>query len=214
MNKTFYKSKKFIVAAITGVSLLGLAGTGVAIATVSQNSPYTIVTEDVKVSMKKAESIALKEVTNGTIVQSQLIQKNVPVYEIIVLQGGLQKQFDIDANTGKIVATRSGNFIRGGHGHGHGKGDHFNQGPQGTGERGPNTMGAPNANPQLPNQMPQPKLTAEQAKQIALESKPNSNFEKIELVIDNNKLFYDVNINEGGNSSEIRIDAENGTIIK
>ncbi len=118
--KKITKKQKVAIGAITALAVLGIGGTSIAIANMDNSFPgKPVVTQNVKISMKKAESIALKEVTNGQIIQTELVQKNIPVYEIIVKQGNLEKQIEINANTGKITAKRSGSAIRMNHEMGH-----------------------------------------------------------------------------------------------
>ena len=113
--KQVTKKQKMIIGAALAVSLLGIGGTGLAMAGMDDHHFHdgAVVTEAVKVSMKKAENIALKEVGKGEVIQTELIQKNIPVYQVTVAkEGNVQTQIELDANTGKITAKRSANAVQ------------------------------------------------------------------------------------------------------
>ena len=62
--------------------------------------------------------------------------------------------------------------------------------------------------------MAQPKVTYEQAKNIALKQSKNGKFKEIELKTKNGVQVYDVEISEGIMDREILIDANTGAILR
>ena len=62
--------------------------------------------------------------------------------------------------------------------------------------------------------MAQPKVTYEQAKNIALKQSKNGKFKEIELKTKNGVQVYDVEIVEGIMDREILIDANTGAILR
>ena len=59
-----------------------------------------------------------------------------------------------------------------------------------------------------------PKITSEQAKEIALKNSKNGKFKEIELKHKNGVLVYDVEIAEGFMDREFLIDANTGEILR
>ena len=59
-----------------------------------------------------------------------------------------------------------------------------------------------------------PKITTEQAKEIALKNSKNGKFKEIELKHKNGVLVYDVEIAEGFMDREFLIDANTGAILR
>ena len=59
-----------------------------------------------------------------------------------------------------------------------------------------------------------PKITTEQAKEIALKQSKNGKFKEIELKHKNGVLVYDVEIAEGFMDREFLIDANKGEILR
>ena len=59
-----------------------------------------------------------------------------------------------------------------------------------------------------------PKITSEQAKEIALKQSRNGKFNEIELKHKNGVLVYDVEIAEGFMDREFLIDANTGAILR
>ena len=59
-----------------------------------------------------------------------------------------------------------------------------------------------------------PKITSEQAKEIALKQSKNGKFKEIELKHKNGVLVYDVEIAEGFMDREFLIDANTGEILR
>ena len=59
-----------------------------------------------------------------------------------------------------------------------------------------------------------PKITSEQAKEIALKQSKNGKFKEIELKHKNGVLVYDVEIAEGFMDREFLIDANTGAILR
>ena len=113
------------------------------------------------------------------------------VYEIEVMDGNVERDFDIDAETGTIVKMDMDHH----HGHKHHKG-HKHE----------------NCNQNM--NMAQPKVTYEQAKGIALKQSKNGKFKEIKLKTKNGVQVYDVEIAEGIMDREILIDANTGAILR
>ncbi len=138
------------------------------------------------ITQDQAKAIVMKEVPNGQITKMELdYDHGRQVYEIEVMDGNVERDFDIDAETGTIVKMDMD------HHHGH-KHKNCNQ----------------NMN------MAQPKVTYEQAKNIALKQSKNGKFKEIELKTKNGVQVYDVEIVEGIMDREILIDANTGAILR
>lgn len=138
------------------------------------------------ITQDQAKAIVMKEVPNGQITKMELdYDHGRQVYEIEVMDGNVERDFDIDAETGTIVKMDMD------HHHGH-KHKNCNQ----------------NMN------MAQPKVTYEQAKNIALKQSKNGKFKEIELKTKNGVQVYDVEISEGIMDREILIDANTGAILR
>ena len=138
------------------------------------------------ITQDQAKAIVMKEVPNGQITKMKLdYDHGRQVYEIEVMDGNVERDFDIDAETGTIVKMDMD------HHHGY-KYKNYNQ----------------NMN------MAQPKVTYEQAKGIALKQSKNGKFKEIELKTKNGVQVYDVEIAEGIMDREILIDANTGAILR
>ena len=101
------------------------------------------------------------------------------VYEIEVMNGNIEKDYEIDAETGAIVKLE------------HEQKNYGNN-----------------------NSVNNPKISYEQAKEIALKSSKNGKFKEIELKHKNGVLVYDVEIAEGFMDREFLIDANIGAILR
>ncbi|KRL84527.1 PepSY domain-containing protein [Ligilactobacillus apodemi] len=115
------KLKKALIISAASVALLGAgAGAGIFIAnngladsvTTSSSTSSSKKSQtnsqkkkvEVKVDMATAIKTALKEAKSGKVVASELeFKRNTPVYEIKILDGDTEKEYQVDANTGKIV---------------------------------------------------------------------------------------------------------------
>lgn len=138
------------------------------------------------ITQDQAKAIVMKEVPNGQITKMELdYDHGRQVYEIEVMDGNVERDFDIDAETGTIVKMDMDHY------HGY-KYKNCNQ----------------NMN------MAQPKVTYEQAKNIALKQSKNGKFKEIELKTKNGVQVYDVEIAEGIMDREILIDANTGAILR
>ncbi|MBF1219798.1 MAG: PepSY domain-containing protein, partial [Fusobacterium periodonticum] len=94
--KKLLEKKKLL---IVGVIILGSIGisAGVLAATQLTNS-------QVKITEQQAKDIVNNEVPNGQITKFKLDREHGKmVYEIEVMEGNIEKEFDIDAETGAIV---------------------------------------------------------------------------------------------------------------
>jgi len=138
------------------------------------------------ITQDQAKAIVMKEVPNGQITKMELdYDHGRQVYEIEVMDGNVERDFDIDAETGTIVKMDMDHY------HGY-KYKNCNQ----------------NMN------MAQPKVTYEQAKGIALKQSKNGKFKEIKLKTKNGVQVYDVEIAEGIMDREILIDANTGAILR
>ena len=138
------------------------------------------------ITQDQAKAIVMKEVPNGQITKMELdYDHGRQVYEIEVMDGNVERDFDIDAETGTIVKMDMDHY----HGHKH-----------------------KNCNQNM--NMAQPKVTYEQAKNIALKQSKNGKFKEIELKTKNGVQVYDVEIAEGIMDREILIDANTGAILR
>ena len=132
------------------------------------------------ISEQQAKDIALKEAQGGQITKFKLDRENGRmVYEIEVMNGNIEKDYEIDAETGAIVKLEQ---------------EQKNHGNN--------------------NSVNNPKISYEQAKEIALKSSKNGKFKEIELKHKNGVLVYDVEIAEGFMDREFLIDANTGAILR
>ena len=132
------------------------------------------------ISEQQAKDIALKEAQGGQITKFKLDRENGRmVYEIEVMNGNIEKDYEIDAETGAIVKLE------------HEQKNYGNN-----------------------NSVNNPKISYEQAKEIALKSSKNGKFKEIELKHKNGVLVYDVEIAEGFMDREFLIDANTGAILR
>ena len=132
------------------------------------------------ISEQQAKDIALKEAQGGQITKFKLDRENGRmVYEIEVMNGDIEKDYEIDAETGAIVKLE------------HEQKNYGNN-----------------------NSVNNPKISYEQAKEIALKSSKNGKFKEIELKHKNGVLVYDVEIAEGFMDREFLIDANTGAILR
>jgi len=132
------------------------------------------------ISEQQAKDIALKEAQGGQITKFKLDRENGRmVYEIEVMNGNIEKDYEIDAETGAIVKLEQ---------------EQKNYGNN--------------------NSVNNPKISYEQAKEIALKSSKNGKFKEIELKHKNGVLVYDVEIAEGFMDREFLIDANTGAILR
>ena len=139
-------------------------------------------TANAAITDQQARDIVLKEVPNGEITKFEKeYDHGRAVYEIEVMDGNIERDFDIDAETGTILKACCE------HKHHHKK-HHMKH--------------------------TEPKLSYEQAKQIALKNSKNGVFESIELKHKNGVQVYDVEIKEGFADREFLIDANTGTILR
>ncbi|EAA24334.1 Hypothetical Exported Protein [Fusobacterium vincentii ATCC 49256] len=97
------------------------------------------------------------------------------VYEVEVIEGNVEKEFDIDAETGAILKSETE-----------------------TKDKIVET----------------PKISYEQAKEIALKQSKDGKFKEIDLKHKNGKLVYDIELVEGFMDREFFIDANTGEILK
>ena len=132
------------------------------------------------ISEQQAKDIALKEAQGGQITKFKLDKENGRmVYEIEVMNGNIEKDYEIDAETGAIVKLEQ---------------EQKNHGNN--------------------NSVNNPKISYEQAKEIALKNSKNGKFKEIELKHKNGVLIYDVEIAEGFMDREFLIDANTGAILR
>ena len=132
------------------------------------------------ISEQQAKDIALKEAQGGQITKFKLDRENGRmVYEIEVMNGNIEKDYEIDAETGAIVKLEQ---------------EQKNYGNN--------------------NSVNNPKISYEQAKEIALKSSKNGKFKEIELKHKNGVLVYEVEIAEGFMDREFLIDANTGAILR
>lgn len=119
------KLKKVIIISAASVALLGAgAGAGIFIANNGLADSVTTKTNakknktkdqkktvNVKIDMTTANETALKAAKNGKVISSELeAKRSTPVYEIKILDGGTEKEYQVNANTGKIEKTTTENI--------------------------------------------------------------------------------------------------------
>ena len=125
---------------------------------------------------QQIKDIIVKEVPNGQITKFKLDkERGKMLYEVEVMDGNVEKEFDIDAETGTILKSKS--------------------------ETKNKTIETP-------------KISYEQAKEIALKESKNGKFKEIELKHKKGILVYEVEFTEGLMDREFLIDANTGEILK
>ena len=155
------------------------------------------------ITQDQAKAIVMKEVPNGQITKMELdYDHGRQVYEIEVMDGNVERDFDIDAETGTIVKMDMDHY------HGY-KYKNCNQNMNMDHYHGYKYK---NYNQNM--NMAQPKVTYEQAKGIALKQSKNGKFKEIKLKTKNGVQVYDVEIAEGIMDREILIDANTGAILR
>jgi len=112
----------------------------------------------VKITEQQAKDIVNNEVPNGQITKFKLDREHGKmVYEIEVMEGNIEKEFDIDAETGAILKSET----------------------------------------ETKNRIVEtPKISYEQAKEIALKQSKDGKFKEIDLKHKNGKLVYDIELAE------------------
>lgn len=119
------KLKKVIIISAASVALLGAgAGAGIFIANNGLADSVTTKTNvkknktkdqkktvNVKIDMTTANETALKAAKSGKVISSELeAKRSTPVYEIKILDGETEKEYQVNANTGKIGKTTTQNI--------------------------------------------------------------------------------------------------------
>lgn len=119
------KLKKVIIISAASVALLGAgAGAGIFIANNGLADSVTTKTNakknktkdqkktvNVKIDMTTANETALKTAKSGKVISSELeAKRSTPVYEIKILDGETEKEYQVNANTGKIEKTTTQNI--------------------------------------------------------------------------------------------------------
>ena len=114
-----------IIISAASVALLGAgAGAGIFIANNGLADSVTTKTNakknktkdqkktvNVKIDMTTANETALKTAKSGKVISSELeAKRSTPVYEIKILDGETEKEYQVNANTGKIEKTTTQNI--------------------------------------------------------------------------------------------------------
>ena len=137
------------------------------------------------INEQQAKDIVKKEAPNGQIIKFKLDKENgKKVYEIEVMDGNIEKDYEIDAETGAILKME--------------------QEQKGNKQKGNKKN----------NSVDNPKISSDKAKEIALKQSKNGKFKEIELKHKNGVLVYDVEIAEGFMDREFLIDANTGEILR
>ncbi|MBR4737807.1 MAG: PepSY domain-containing protein [Rhodocyclaceae bacterium] len=150
------------------------------------------------ITAQMAKAIALKSAGGGVITDFDYERKKVgSYYEVEVLNNGVEYEFKIDANTGKILAREVENK---------------NKPTQpGAGNTQPNQPGAGNTQPVNNAAV---KISVEQAKQIALRKVGSGRVTEIELERKGATYYYDVEVKDNrGREYEVKINATTGAIL-
>ena len=98
--KKLLEKKKLLIA---GAIILGSIGVSAGVFAATQ-----LTGQQVKVTEQQAKDIVTKEAPNGQITKFKLDKEHGKmVYEVEVMEGNVEKEFDIDAETGAILKSET-----------------------------------------------------------------------------------------------------------
>lgn len=148
-----------------------------------------------KIGLDKAKEIALKEAKKGNITKAELDRENgILVYEIEVIDGNVEKDYRIDANTGAILKTDI-------------ETRRVAQNTTGNNNTSTNTSNNTSNNANA-------KISLDKAKQIALDNAKKGQITKIELDRENGVLVYEVEVRNGNVEKDYKINAQTGAVVE
>lgn len=186
------KNKKTIITfGLLGALILGGFGFSTKSYSATNQIQQKMLTEN------EARSIALKDNPNGVVTKSKLDNKmGTMVYEIDIISENLEKEYEIDAYTGKILKMETEFNMH-----------HNNMMNNNMMKHDNNMM---NNKKNIKNQ-----ISMEQAKEIALKnSAKNGKLKSIELDFKHGRKVYEIEVAEGFAEREFLIDAETGEILR
>ena len=100
IKKLLLEKKKLL---IVGVIILGSIGVSAGVFAATQ-----LTNSQVKITEQQAKDIVNKEAPNGQITKFKLDREHGKmVYEVEVMEGNIEKEFDIDAETGAILKSET-----------------------------------------------------------------------------------------------------------
>lgn len=149
------------------------------------------------ITLEKAKQIALKDAKSGSVTRAHLDKENgIWVFEVEVVDGNVEKDYTIHANTGKIleieVEIDRNLYV-----------PNKNNKPNNQNTVTKNTVSANDA-----------KITMDKAKEIALKAAKSGQITKVELDRDYGILVYEIEVLDGNTEYEYKIDAVTGKIVK
>lgn len=165
------------------------------------------------ITAQLAKTIALKAAGGGVVTDFDYERKKVgSYYEVEVLNNGVEYEFKIDANTGKILAREVEN-----------KNKPTQPGAGNTQPSQPvtnptqpvvNPVQPGNNTPVSPAQNAAVRISVEQAKQIALRKVGSGRVTEIELERKGATYYYEVEVKDNrGREYEVKINATTGAIL-
>jgi uncharacterized membrane protein YkoI len=149
-----------------------------------------IATTKTTVSAEQAKQTALASVQGSTFSSIELENEHgTIVFEVVINNGSTTQEITVDATTGAIIQNTRG-------------------------DRGAKRTGAKATEEQLDIATTKTTVSADQAQQTALASVPGSTFSSIELENEHVTVVFEVVIQNGSTTQEIKVDATTGAIIQ
>lgn len=146
------------------------------------------------ISLERAKEIALAKTGGGTVLKCKLDDDDgITVYDVEIINGSTKYEMEINASSGVIYQYEVKNYA----------GYNYNS----SSSSSPNSpsSSAPSISPQI---------SADKARQIALNSAGGGVVAKCKLDYEHGTLVYEVEIYNGGMEHEFEIDADTGNILK
>ncbi|MDO4701279.1 MAG: PepSY domain-containing protein [Erysipelotrichaceae bacterium] len=205
--------KKFILSGVIATAAVAvLAGSTIYAHKTNSTYPTQITTT---LTAQDASNIALKQANGGKVVRVEFeYEHNVAKYEVKVINGNTEFEFDIDANTGAILKNeQETKFVKPTQ-----PAVKPTQPTKPTQPVKPTQPTKPQVKPQ-PVQPTQPapaatQLTWEQAKAVITNNFNNARITSMDLDYEHGVLVYDVDVIENNVKKDVKIDAHTGAILQ
>lgn len=187
----------------------------------SENTSSNV--SNTKIGLDRAKEIALKEAKSGNVTKAELDRENgILVYDIEVVDGSIEKDYRIDANTGAVLKTeietrRTAQSTKNQNTSNNTLNNTSNNALNNTSTNTSNntsTNASNNTSDHSSGNTANAKISLDKAKQIALESAKKGQITKIELDRENGVLVYEVEIRDGNVEKDYKINAQSGAVVE